>query len=77
MAPENAWVVMLDGRIDDGIRFFVEVTMWPSAPQSSIDGTLDVLVVEFMDMNVSGGCGGGLLSGGGLTQAKNFGSQLA
>ena len=27
VAPENAWVVMLDGRIEEGIRFLVDVTM--------------------------------------------------
>ena len=67
---------MLDGRIEDGIRFCFEVTMWPSAPQSSIEGVLGKLVDVFVEMHLSGGCGGGLLSGGGLTQAKNFGFQL-
>ena len=33
---------------------------------------VDVLV----ETGVSGGCGGGLLSGGGLTQVKNVGCQL-
>ena len=27
VAPEKAWVVMWDGRIEDGMRFLVEVTM--------------------------------------------------
>ena len=70
LAPENASVVMFDGRIDVGSSWSVEVTMWPSAPHSIIDGvTLRVetfvksLLCRSTNFNdrrgLSGGFGGG------------------
>ena len=74
--PEKDWVIILVcGLIECGARYRVELTMWPSAPQSSIVGVLRS-IDELVNTISSGGCGGGLHLGGDLSLIENPAARL-
>lgn len=76
VAPENASVTMSTRCIVFGRSMVADSTMWPSAPQSSIEGIFSD--VEALDRNRcgSGGCGGGFRWGGDLALSENAGCLL-
>ena len=76
LAPENASVVMFDSRTVDGSSPLSEVTICPSAPQSMIAGLRRCCVAACASIVESGGFGGGLFTGGFLTQRENPGRLL-
>ena len=71
VAPENACVTIDDGLIESDLNVRVEVTRWPSAPQSRSVGRCSSEVC--IAVREYGGLGGGCRSGGVLALNKNPG----
>ena len=74
--PENDSVTMFVGLMVWGSRSARDFRMCPSAPESSIVGMVRS-AAALVRMSWSGGCGGGLHSGGDLALIENPESWLA